>query len=186
MVVLVSIDRWVWFATNFCFRKLEPMSEDELNDGVDMEISVFDEERCNSENERSSADTENEGKNDEDEVDDLESSHLVTAAWNITQVSEIEPTVSNEFEKKFVIEFLAQGCGCKSWNKKPCSFQFSSDYITEVRSTCASLAREELDMVILGQIMALSNCSELPTISGGSSWGGQILIYFLIVVFLCY
>ena len=54
-----------------------------------------------------------------------------------------------------------KGCGCKNWNNKPCSFQFSSDYITEVRSSCASLARKELDMVILGQIMALSNFSEI-------------------------
>ena len=76
-------------------------------------------------------------------------------------VSEIEPTVSDEFEKKFVTEFLAKSCGCKSWNNKPCSFQFSSDYITEVRSYCASLAREELEMVIHGQIMALSNLSEI-------------------------
>ena len=45
---------------------------------------------------------------------------LVSAAFsNITQVSEIEPTVSDDFEKKIVTEFLAKGCGCKSWNNKP-------------------------------------------------------------------
>ena len=69
--------------------------------------------------------------------------------------------MSDEFEKKIVTEFLAKGCGCKSWNNKPCSFQFSSDYITEVRSSCASLAHKELDMVILGQRMALSNFTEI-------------------------
>ena len=81
-------------------------------------ISVFDEERRDSENERSNDDTENEEeKNDEDEVNDIESSHLVSASLsNITQVS---ATVSDEFEKKIVTEFLVKGCGCYN---KPCSF----------------------------------------------------------------
>ena len=48
-----------------------------------------------------------------------------------------------------------------SWKNGPCSFQFSSDEIVEVRSSCSSLTREELDMAILGQIMALSNVSEI-------------------------
>ena len=69
------------------------------------------------------------------------------------------PTLSDEFDKRFVTDFIVKGCGCKSWNNKPCSFQFSSDHVTEVRSLCASLTREELGMVILGQLMTLSNYS---------------------------
>ena len=81
-------------------------------------ISVFDEERRDSENDRSNDDTENEEEKNEDEVNedevnDIESSHLVSAALsNITQVSEIEPTVSDEFEKKIVTEFLVKSGGC--------------------------------------------------------------------------
>ena len=43
------------------------------------------------------------------------------------------------------------------WVKgRNCSLQFSIDHISDVRSYCASLRRTELDMVLLGQIMALS------------------------------
>ena len=37
---------------------------------------------------------------------------------------------------------------------KPCHLQFSKDYFQELRDQCATFSKEELDLVILGQIMA--------------------------------
>lgn len=40
-----------------------------------------------------------------------------------------------------------------------CSRQFSPDHVHEIRSHCFTLSRCELDMAVLGQLMA-TNCSE--------------------------
>ena len=46
--------------------------------------------------------------------------------------------------------FMATGCGCA----KQCSKQFSQEYMTSVRGACEELTHGELDMAILGQLMA--------------------------------
>ena len=49
--------------------------------------------------------------------------------------------------------FISRGCGYV----KRCSLQFSLEYVTSVRRRCAELSRGELDMAILGQVMASTN-----------------------------
>jgi len=55
-------------------------------------------------------------------------------------------------------QFLADTCGCKMGvNKNPCSSQFKLEYLLEVRAQAALLNGDQLDMVILGGVMAGMN-----------------------------
>ena len=70
-----------------------------------------------------------------------------------------ELTRSDEQETDTVRHFMANGCGCQRLNGRPCSQQFTTEYVLEVRSFCLELSRSELDMVLLGQMMASMNFS---------------------------
>lgn len=50
--------------------------------------------------------------------------------------------------------FLAGGCGCNRAGGQPCSSLFTKEHYEEIRLSCQDLSRNELDMVLLGQIMA--------------------------------
>ena len=57
--------------------------------------------------------------------------------------------------------FLEKGCGCKRAQGKPCFTLFSRAHYEDYRQQCRALTRDELDLVLLGQIMALlSNDTE--------------------------
>ena len=51
--------------------------------------------------------------------------------------------------------FSEKGCGCKRAKGKPCSTLFSRAHYEDYRQQCLALTRDELDLVLLGQIMAL-------------------------------
>ena len=54
-----------------------------------------------------------------------------------------------------VMAMLESTCGCKKGlSSQPCSTQFSADHLMSVRSSCSELSRSELDMVVMGQLMA--------------------------------
>ena len=58
-------------------------------------------------------------------------------------------------------QFLEKRCGCKRASERPCYTLFSKKHYQEIRWQCAELTRVELDMVLMGQIMAnLSNDPE--------------------------
>ena len=65
----------------------------------------------------------------------------------------------DDMEDKLVSEFIRSGCGCTKDKGKPCSQLFSPEYVKSVRASCAELTREELDMVIVGQLVACMNTS---------------------------
>jgi hypothetical protein len=65
----------------------------------------------------------------------------------------------DDMEDKLVSEFMRSGCGCTKDKGKPCSQLFSPEYVKSVRASCVELTRGELDMVILGQLVACMNTS---------------------------
>jgi hypothetical protein len=75
----------------------------------------------------------------------------VTITWRHTDTEE-EDTVST---------FTSTGCGYHKLKGAPCSQQFSLSYVEEFRGTCA-----ELDMVIMGQLMAGMNTSDIVSTLG--------------------
>ncbi len=70
---------------------------------------------------------------------------------------EIEPTLSDIEEHEAVMKFIEKGCGCQLHEKRPCYLQFSSDHYSMNRLHCASLSKHDLDLLILGQLSALSS-----------------------------
>ena len=56
---------------------------------------------------------------------------------------------------------MSTGCGCHKLKGSPCSRQFSLSYFEEFRASCAELTPAELDMVIMGQLMAGLNTSDI-------------------------
>ena len=50
--------------------------------------------------------------------------------------------------------FLAVGCGCNRAGGQPCSTLFDKAHYEQIRLSCEDLSRSELDLVLLGQIMA--------------------------------
>ena len=72
----------------------------------------------------------------------------------------LEPLPSDIQEEKVISDFILAGCGCKKGGGgKQCYTQFSQEYILSVRQSCAVLTRSELDLAILGQLLAFTNRS---------------------------
>ena len=63
-------------------------------------------------------------------------------------------------ERQKVLDFFTKGCGCAIFKDRPCSGMFNYEYIYDFRSQCAELTRAELDMMLLGQLSALTDTSE--------------------------
>ena len=69
---------------------------------------------------------------------------------------EVEPSACDTNEDELVTNFVATGCSCT----KRCSSQFSKDHIQSMRANCLQLSHNELDMVLLGQLVASTNTSD--------------------------
>ena len=79
-------------------------------------------------------------------------------AQGITEVT-IDLLPTDIQENQVVTDFVSAGCGCTKANGRQCSEQFSLEYLKSVRESCAELSRSELDLVIMGQLLACTNQS---------------------------
>ena len=71
-------------------------------------------------------------------------------------------------EDDLVKTFVERGCGCDVGPKKsPCSRLFPADHFLSVRGAMAEMTHDELDMFIMGQIMA--SCFQSSTLQGHHS-----------------
>ena len=77
----------------------------------------------------------------------------------------IESAPSDSLEEKIISTFLLSGCGCRKLHGKPCYQQFSREYISDYRASCAELTRFELDMAVLGCLAACMNTSSTVSTS---------------------
>ena len=57
-------------------------------------------------------------------------------------------------------DFMRSGCGCMKWSGKPCCQQFTLEHVAEIRQGMMTLSSNELDLILMGQILANSNTSE--------------------------
>ena len=55
--------------------------------------------------------------------------------------------------------FMSKGCAYLKWKGKPCSKQFSLEYVQQVRLSFKNLQKSDLDLIIIGELIA---CSLLP------------------------
>ena len=91
-----------------------------------------------------------------DTVED-DKTQVQEALQNLTSIHgiEVELRPCDKNEEEVVAQFVATGCSCV----KRCSSQFSKEYIKSVRAHCFDLSHNELDMVLLGQLIATTNTS---------------------------
>ena len=83
---------------------------------------------------------------------------MATATSTVTDVDIIEDRQLDSDEQDAVCSFVTATCGCNKGSKsRPCSQKFTADYSLSVRTSCAELARHELDMAIMGQLLACMN-----------------------------
>ena len=83
---------------------------------------------------------------------------VATATSTVTDVDIIEDRQLDSDEQDAVCSFVTATCGCNKGSKsRPFSQKFTADYILSVRASCAELACHELDMAIMGQLLACVN-----------------------------
>ncbi len=80
---------------------------------------------------------------------------------NVTSDGTDEDRLIDAKERENVIKYLSDGCGCI----KQCSSSFDECYLTKIRSDCAELTHDQLDLVVMGQVLAV--------IDSSSQTGGQ-------------
>ena len=66
-------------------------------------------------------------------------------------------------EDRTVEEFMTVGCSCRKWSGKSCSLQFTQEHVKDTRLSCMELTRSELDLFIMGQLIACTNTSSIVT-----------------------
>ena len=70
----------------------------------------------------------------------------------------IEERQEDRDERSVVTAMLQETCGCrKGVHSRPCSIHFTAERVSTVRGSCSELGRAELDMVVMGQLMAGMN-----------------------------
>lgn len=87
---------------------------------------------------------------------------LMTSSWTVWIVElwqECEVTVSmrqiDNHEEERVRQFGCQGCSCKNGpNNSPCCLLFSVSYYQSLRDTLSEMTHDELDLLVMGQVMA--------------------------------
>jgi hypothetical protein len=63
-------------------------------------------------------------------------------------------------DNNLVHNFLEKTCLCRKWDGKACSQQFSEKYVTDIRLSCKGLTKPELDMFVMGQLVAFSHSGD--------------------------
>ena len=62
----------------------------------------------------------------------------------------------DEKEQKEVMKFLNDGCGCA----RKCSKKFHLAKVTDMRNNCAELSRDELDMLVMGEVLSSTSYTD--------------------------
>ncbi len=81
---------------------------------------------------------------------------------NTVPIGDVLPNRENQEREETVMveKFLSDGCGCDLVNGG-CSSTFTVESVESYRRECSELTRVELDMALLGQLVAFTNCSTL-------------------------
>ena len=83
-----------------------------------------------------------------------EASYTVSVS-GLEDIDIIEDDVSRDMEERQITRFLSRGCGCKLNDGSGCHTLFSESQLRVLRDECMGLSRDEMDMVVMGQLRAL-------------------------------
>ena len=101
-------------------------------------------------------------------ADDLVFASVVSGA--LSEVCEVTAVMRelDDKENDLVKEFASRGCGCDFGPKKtPCSMRFSVEHYQSLRATFSEMSHDELDLFVMGQVMA--HCYQSTTLHGHHS-----------------
>ena len=73
----------------------------------------------------------------------------------------VEHDEIDDEEQRRIARFLAGGCSCKLLDGTPCSSQLSTSMLKRTRNECRQLTREQIDMVVMGQLCELCQSDPL-------------------------
>ena len=82
---------------------------------------------------------------------------IMSAARSTEEMAEMitDPRKLDLEEEDAVTNLMTTGCGCHQGEKsQACFLQFSREHVLSVRAACAELTHSELDLAIMGQLMA--------------------------------
>ena len=74
----------------------------------------------------------------------------------VASSTHLEQQPIDDEEERKISQFMESGCGCKMWKKGPCYTLFSREHYQTVRGDAAALSWNELNMTVMGEIMALT------------------------------
>ncbi len=100
-----------------------------------------------------------EGADEEETSENLESIAMsrLSTLCDDTEIT-LQPTDIEE--NRLVAKFFDEGCGCSKLKGQNCVQQFSASVVQEFRSQCQQLSRNELDMILIGQLEAFGDNSD--------------------------
>jgi hypothetical protein len=67
----------------------------------------------------------------------------------------VENDDSEDAEERRITRFILEGCKCQLNSGSPCSSLLSAADLLAARDECRQLTREQMDMVVMGQLCAL-------------------------------
>lgn len=121
------------------------------------------------------ADTE-ESLTDEEDHGATDSNPYEAALGRLSRMN-LECQLQDISDDKAISDFWENGCGCFKWNGKNCIQQFSVSHIKEVRMHCQELSHGELDLLILGQLLAFMNNSDTVSVESRHSATARVRPY---------
>ena len=112
------------------------------------------------------------------EVGMVTNSDMHEAALSRMSRMNLEHQPADITDDQAISEFWTSGCGCSKWNGKNCVRQFSISFIQEVRMQCQELSHSELDLIILGQLQAFMNNSDIVSVESRHKANSRVRQYF--------
>ena len=110
----------------------------------------------------------------DDTVDELDFSLFTSSEFSYDALADLSLTFddsdmevvidisdSREMEERSIARFAQDGCSCKHFDGGPCCKLFSVSHYQEVRDQCRELTRSELDLVVMGQLLALTHSGHM-------------------------
>ncbi len=149
----------------------------EIDNGSDVQTSI-EKDYCNTDFESTSEIVE---EDDDEQVVPEDGSDLETSALSrLCTLTDIEVTLqpSDIDEDRLVAMFIDGGCGCSKWKGKDCVLQFSASHVQECRSQCQQISRLELDMLLIGQLLAFGDISSGVSTESRHSPSPRVRIHY--------
>ena len=88
-------------------------------------------------------------------ADDIVSASLSSGALLTVCDIDLTTTAREDKEEACIQDFVVKGCGCDVGpNRSQCSRLFPVEHYQSFRSTFAELSHDELDLIVMGQVMA--------------------------------